>query len=439
MSAVPVYRSWGGMLWRPQAAYRPRFRDDLAACIRDARLHQFSLLGVGLGRSYGDSGLGSKGAAIESAGLDRFMAFDTQTGCLRAEAGTSLDSILAFSVPQGWFLPVVPGTKFVTLAGAVANDIHGKNHATAAAFGNHVSSIGLLRTDGSNLTLRPGDALFHATIGGLGLTGIIAWVELNLERIASAKMRATHIPFGSIWEYLDLALEGPRDEYAAAWVDCQSRGKKLGRGIFSMAHFEKSGSLEPHIARPILNVPVLAPNYLLNRMTLAAFNKLYARRITQRIERVEHYDTHLFPLDRIENWNRLYGRRGFYQYQCVIPREYCRAAVPQILQSLAASGLGSSLAVIKTFGDKPSRGLLSYPAPGVNIALDLTNRGDLTLEVMTRLDSIVRDAGGRLYPAKDGRISASMFQHSYPDWRAFNDHRDPGMSSAFWERVSTAT
>lgn len=428
--------SWGRVTRAPHAVSRPQFRDELPALL--ASLHR-PALAYGLGRSYGDSCLNPGGALVAMRGLDRFIAFDRATGVIRAEAGASLGAILRVSVPAGWFLPVTPGTRFVTLAGAVANDVHGKNHHGAGTFGRHVRALGLLRSDGPERTLTPGDPLFAATVGGLGLTGVITWVELQLARIGSAWLQQTTLPFAGIDGFFDLAaahaLQAP---FTVAWIDCTAKGRALGRGHFSHAHWRDDGDYTLHAARPRLRVPVEAPSFALNPFTLATFNSVYQARAEMAgpTPKRLHYSSVFYPLDGIADWNRLYGRRGFYQYQCVVPPDAARDAVRAMLGVIAESGEGSFLAVLKTFGATQSPGLLSFPTEGATLALDFANRGDRTLRLLGRLDAIVAEAGGRLYPAKDGRMPAAMLQAGYPGWRAFAAHVDPALSSAFWRRVS---
>jgi L-gulonolactone oxidase len=418
----------------------PQHRCELPDLLR-SRPSGETMLPIGMMRSYGDTGLNHNGIALDMNGLNRFMSFDPTTGILTAEAGVNFGDILTAFVRRGWFLPVSPGTKFVTLGGAIANDVHGKNHHMAGSLGNFVDEIGLLRSDGTRLTLSEMEnaEMFAATIGGLGLTGIIEWAKLRLKPIRSAWFDVEPAPFGSLEEFFDLAEAKAGFEYTVAWVDCQSQGTNLGRGIISSANHAPEGDLRHHLLKPKVRIPFTPPSWLLNRFTLTAFNMAYAARIRRTMKRVEHYDTYLYPLDLIGEWNRLYGPDGFYQYQCVLPWSGARAGIRELMRVIAKTGMGSSLSVLKRFGEISSRGMLSYPMPGLNFALDFTNRGPRTLALMAELDSIVAANGGRLYPAKDGRITAAMFQRSYPLWREFDALRDPGLSSNFWRRVSVHT
>jgi L-gulonolactone oxidase len=396
------------------------------------------MLGVGCGRSYGDSNLNFGHALVNTSALDRIIAFDASSGVLRAEAGMTLGAVLRFSVPRGWFLPTSPGTRFVTLAGAVANDVHGKNHHRAGSFGCAVRRIGLLRSDRGYVELSPDETpeLFAATIAGLGLTGLILWVEFQLAPVASAFLDQETIVFPSLRDFFALSLNSENFEHIVAWVDCTARGRDLGRGIFSRANWRRDGDLAVHDERRRLTVPPGLAGGLLNRASLRMFNQLYfnLHRLHQGTART-HYAPSIYPLDTIGRLNRLYGPRGFYQYQCVVPMAAAEKAVRELLLAITASGVGSFLAVLKTLGSRPSPGLLSFPREGTTLALDFANQGAPTLALMAKLDSIVSTAGGRLYPAKDGRIPSAMFQAGYPELGRFRANLDPAFSSNFWRRV----
>jgi FAD/FMN-containing dehydrogenase len=430
--------SWGRVVRRPQLVARPAFRDQIGAALA-AGSHGASYLATGLRRSYGDSCLNSDGRLIETTHLNRFMSFDPDAGALRAEAGASLADILALVVPHGWFLPTTPGTRFVTLGGAVANDVHGKNHHRAGTFGRHVRAIGLMRSDGDRLVLSPTEMpeLFAATIGGLGLTGIIEWVEIGLVPIPSSRLNVETIPFRSLEAFWDIARASvDTHEHTVAWIDCVASGASLGRGVFSRANWQTHDDRAAHRAPGWKRVPFDAPAGLLNGWTIRALNEVYYRLQRRKTSvRAEHYAPFFYPLDAIADWNRLYGRPGMYQYQCVIPSPVQEVAVRALLGEIVAAGEASFLAVLKTFGALPSPGLLSFPREGATLALDFRNRGAPTLRLMERLDAIVRDAAGALYPAKDGRMSGALFRLGYPGWERFSSFVDPAVESDFWRRV----
>jgi FAD/FMN-containing dehydrogenase len=430
---------WGRIPRSHMRVARPSFRDELNGLIAEGSASPNHLLASGLRRSYGDSCINDGGAMIDMTGLDRFVSFDRSTGLLVAEAGVSLSQILELAVPAGYFLPVTPGTKHVTLGGAVANDVHGKNHHRAGTIGRWVRGLDLLRSDGTELSLAPDDTTgaFSATIGGLGLTGVITRVELELLPAASSNMDVETVPFRGLNEFFALADESDAShDYTVAWVDCLASGSTLGRGVFTRARHARDGELRVHSGRGP-SVPMDAPGFLLNRLSLSAFNELYFRLAGRPRQTRMPYNPFFYPLDAVDGWNRLYGRRGFYQYQSVVPPAHAGAATAEMLRTIAQAGQGSFLAVLKTFGDVPSPGLMSFPMKGTTLALDFANRGPSTLSLLDKLDGIVREAGGRLYPAKDGRLPSPMFHAGYPALEQFRTLIDPGMSSTFWRRMNS--
>ncbi|MGB4875922.1 MAG: FAD-binding oxidoreductase [Candidatus Competibacter sp.] len=395
------------------------------------------VLAFGNGRSYGDVCLNDGGTLLLARGLDRFIAFDPATGVLRAEAGVLLAEILALVVPQGWFLAVTPGTQFVTLGGAVANDVHGKNHHLAGSFGEQLRAFELLRSDGTRLTCGPDTNAdwFRATVGGLGLTGLIAWVEIQLQRIANPWIVAENRRFASLEEFFTLNDEyEARYPYIVSWIDCAAAGKSLGRGLYLAGMHAPPGVAAPVPPRRSLSVPFAPPVSLVNTWSVRAFNQLYYH-LPRPARALLPYQPFFYPLDNLLEWNRLYGKRGFFQYQCVIPPAAARAALREILGRIAASGQGSMLAVLKRFGERTSGGLLSFPRPGVTLALDFPNLGQKTLDLLDRLDEVTRQAGGAVYPAKDARMSGDHFRHYFPNWSTFANFIDPRFSSSFWRRV----
>lgn len=395
-----------------------------------------TVLAHGQGRSYGDSCLNEGGTLLLTRGLDRFLRFDPGTGVVACEAGATLGEVLEIAVPQGWFLPVVPGTRLATVGGALANDVHGKNHHRAGSFGDHVRAFELLRSDGSRRTLRPGDALFAATVGGLGLTGLVTWVELQLQRVAGPWMQVESIRYDGLDEFFALSAQSAAShEYTVAWVDCLARGKALGRGHFLRANHAAAGATG-RLPGKGLAMPLTPPVSLVNRLTLRPFNSLYYhRQRARRRESVQHYTPYFHPLDGIRDWNRMYGPHGFLQHQCVLPPAQARDAVAALLGEIGRSGQGSFLAVLKEFGDRPAPGLLSFARPGTTLALDFPRRGPGVFALLDRLDAIVAQAGGALYPAKDARMSPAMFRAGQPGLDAFLPHIDPAFSSSFWRRV----
>lgn len=397
-----------------------------------------AMLPVGLGRSYGDSCLLEGGTLLETRGMSRFIDFNHETGLLRCEAGVSLDEILRFAVPRGWFLPVTPGTKYVTLGGAIANDIHGKNHHVAGTFGCYVPRFELIRSGGERMICSAAEnaSWYRATIGGLGLTGLIAWAELQLRPIVSRKIEYRGTKFHGVGEFLALSNSAKSVEYAVAWIDCVSRGRDFARGIFMQGeHSAVPDKLAPS-REPWLSVPFTMPAAMLNHSTVRAFNSVYYHKQTKRVVEMQmDYEPFFYPLDAVLHWNRIYGRDGLLQFQCVLP-EKDRRGMTEILETIVESGMGSFLAVIKVFGHAQSPGMLSFPRPGITLALDFPVRGEATFALMNRLAEITVEHGGAMYPAKDACMTAKQFQSFYPQWRQLAAYIDPAFSSAFWQRVT---
>lgn len=429
-------RSWG---LYPRAAQR-------AVVLRtrhDARPHAeaSSFLPFGLGRSYGDVCLNDGGSLLLTRGLDRFIAFDSEHGLLRCEAGVSLGEILEFATPRGWFLPVSPGTKYVTVGGAVANDVHGKNHHRAGTFGGYVRSLTLRRSDGSLTVCSPSQnaALFSATVGGLGLTGLIVELELALKRVPSPAIRMDSIKFHGLAEFEALSRDSDREfEYTVAWLDCVSTDRNFARGIFMRGNHAPAGTTisEPWTRGLGLTVPTYLPEFVLNRCSVSAFNFLYYHKQFRPVTAaVVHHDPFFYPLDAVQGWNRIYGRRGLLQFQCVVPRNAGREAVKEILQRVVREGSGSFLAVLKEFGDLSSPGMLSFPRSGTTLCLDFPMRGERTLRFFRELDNVVHSVGGALYPAKDATMAGEHFRSYFPRWKEFSQYIDPRYSSSFWRRV----
>lgn len=336
-------------------------------------------------------------------------------------------------------LPVTPGTKYATLGGAIANDVHGKNHHVRGTFGRHVRRFMLARSDGVQLECAPGEnpALYAATIGGLGLTGLIVWAEIQLMPIKSSRIDVTSIRFGDLDEFFTLSDAFDRaHEYSVAWVDCLGSGKHLGRGIFMVGDHADVGPLDVD-RRVKRTVPFTFPVPIFNNATLRAFNGLYYHRQQAReVRSTVSYDQYFYPLDGLLEWNRIYGRRGFQQYQCVVPRAVALDATREMLRAIAGSGTGSFLAVLKRCGEIRSPGLLSFPMDGTSLALDFPQRDEQNRRLFSVLDTIVRDAAGRIYPAKDAHMSGEDFRAAYPDWEQVETLRDPALLSRFWERVT---
>ena len=391
-------------------------------------------LPVGLGRSYGDSAtLAEKdGELLGMIRCDRLLSYDCETNELEVEAGCSIEKILKWSLPRGLFLPVVPGTRYVTIGGALANDIHGKNHHERGTFGRAVGELDLWRSDEQQvMTCLPNEKFFEATIGGLGLTGVVTRVKLYLAKIEGQGLVEEETSrFQSINEACDL-LEDMDSRYpmTVAWIDMGSGNAGCGvamGGRFVEGHCDELGSSR-------IRVPGAAPDVLLNRFSIGLFNRLYGWSKRDGVKRVS-CGSYFFPLDGVGGWNQLYGKRGFLQYQCVVPIE-AKEVLELIRQKVLSSDERAFLSVLKKFGNLTSPGWLSFPQPGWTLAMDFPMRGNSTLALLSQLDDIVAGCGGRIYPAKDARMEASFFRESYPRWEELEKLRDPQMMSAFWKRV----
>jgi FAD/FMN-containing dehydrogenase len=433
--------SWGNYPAIAQQAHPVHWAAELTPTWLTVCQQAQHTLAFGNGRSYGDSCLAVSNQVVHTRSLKRFIAVDWQTGTLCAEAGVTLQEILAVTVPHGWFLPVTPGTQYVTLGGAVANDVHGKNHHVRGTFGNHVNRFKLQRSDGSALicSLTENTDFFQATIGGLGLTGMIEWVDIQLLAIQSSYINTSSKRFDRLSDFFALSREyNGHHEYTVAWIDCLAKGKNIGRGVFMCGDHAATGGLHSKQTRSKLSLPLTPPFSFINPLSLRVFNTLYYHKhpsLAQ--ERMVHYEPFFYPLDAILHWNRLYGNAGFQQYQCVIPNQHAEVAIAALLAAIAATGSGSFLAVLKHCGDSVSPGLLSFPLAGVSLALDFPQQDNLNSTLFPRLDAIVREANGRLYPAKDAHMSQSDFCAAYPAWERLEALRDPALYSHFWKRVTT--
>ena len=389
----------------------------------------------GLGRAYGDAAIPSaaKGLVIETTRADRVLAFDRASGCVTCEAGLSLAEILRVFLPQGWFPPVTPGTKFVTVGGCVASDVHGKNHHRDGSFGGFVEQFRLRTADGALVTCGPAHEreLFLATVGGMGLTGLIVEVTFRLRPVESPWIVLDTRPVGELDEMLDALRESAAQwTYTVGWIDCLARGSALGRGVLLRgrhASRSEAGDRTPRSGRT-LRVPLDAPEWLLNPSFMRLFNRLYhARQGALHEPRLVSCDQFFYPLDAVHDWNRLYGARGFLQYQCVIPREAGVNPIRALLLKLSDQGAASFLAVIKDFGPA-SEAYLSFPMEGTTLSLDLPYRGQPTEHLVHELNAVVVRAGGRIYLAKDAVTRAEDFAQMTPrldEWKSARDRWDP--------------
>lgn len=430
--------SWGRF---PRANHKdevsPEWESDVVRLVTSTS----HFLAYGMGRSYGDVCLNEGGTLLRMHRRDHILSFDRQRGIIRAEAGLSIASMLTVIVPHGWFTPVTPGTKFVTLGGAIANDVHGKNHHKVGTFGCHVQCFELLRSDGTRhvCSAQQNRELFEATIGGLGLTGVILWVELQLISIASRMIEEESIKAGSLREVVELTEASDTDwDYTVSWIDVMSGGSSLGKGLVLRGRFANNndGTLVKPLSKPLVSFPFDAPSALLSRPTITTFNTLwYHKQFARLHRRMVDIEPFFYPLDAIGNWNRLYGSRGMLQYQCVVPSDGGVDTMRTVIRELQRGAVASFLAVVKKFGNVQSPGMMSFPQPGLTLTLDMPQTGKRLFEALDRCDAIVESVGGRVYAAKDARIAGKSFISMYPRYNEFLNYLDPACMSSFWRRI----
>ncbi|MBC8478633.1 FAD-binding oxidoreductase, partial [bacterium] len=406
---------WGGHPLLPCNVWSPRNTADLQ------QLEQLpDIIPRGEGRSYGDPSIICDGNVILMSGLNRLLAFDPDQGLLQCQAGVTLADIQDKFIPQGWMLPVTPGTRFVQVGGAIAADVHGKNHHRTGAFSNWIREITLLHPDGRMLTCNQqvNREQLLATAGGMGLTGIILTATLQMKRITVARIRQRQTRVKSLEEMLSLlAAEDEQHEYSVAWLDCTATGNSWGRGVVFFGDDAQLNDLNEHqrleplqLRHPReLNLPWRMPSRLLSPAVIHAFNSLYWRTHSDREGLVDLY-TFFYPLDSLRNWNRIYGKAGFTQYQFILPEQRCESGVADVLEQVSHYRGGSSLAVLKRMG--AGNGLLSFPLPGITVALDFPLRPGL-FDLLTKLDDIVIQNQGRVYLAKDMRLSPRHLEEMY--------------------------
>ncbi|MEO0823096.1 MAG: FAD-binding oxidoreductase [Pseudomonadota bacterium] len=401
----------------------------------------------GRGRGYGDCAINPP-LTVLSERCNRFLSFDEETGTLFVEAGVTSAEILELFVPRGWFLPVTPGTKFVTVGGMIAADVHGKNHHVAGSFGDHVHFLDLVSADGTVLrcSSQENEELFRMTIGGMGLTGHILRAAFRLIPIESAWIRQETVVAPDLDAAIDVFESRMDATYSVAWIDCLSSGKALGRSLIYLGEHARPEDLTRdrrsspfHVAkRKVKSIPIDAPSWALNGLTVRAFNALYYRAgVRAPQSQLLDWDSYFYPLDAVLGWNRIYGRSGFAQYQFVLPLETSREGMREVLEAISAANLGSFLAVLKRFGAGAADRPLSFPMEGYTLALDFS-LSSASLTLMDRLDEIVEAHGGRLYLAKDSRMSQRSFETGYggqaEEYRRFRNRT--GADRAFGSLMS---
>ena len=427
--ARQTLEGWGRYSRVESDVLRSESRRDLIAAVTSNGNHP--VLARGLGRAYGDAALLSGGVMLLMERLDRILEFDPETGWLKCEAGFSLDDLVRIFLPRGFFPPVVPGTRFVTLGGALASDVHGKNHHISGSWASHVRNVELLKSTGEIVfcDAENNSELFWATAGGQGLTGIILSMEVRLLPVESDAMDVTSTRVRDLEEFLGASAAHQEWAYSVGWIDGLARGKSMGRGNFIAGKHAPAGSsgkagILSKLPRGLVSGKFLESNLLLNGLSARMFNAAYYRKqFTKRSRGTTSVYPFFFPLDTVDRWNRMYGKRGFFQYQFVVPPDPQHLALKQLLKTISESGTLPFLGVIKEFGTESHSGL-SFPRPGVTVALDFANTGQNTLDLFTRLDDMVADAGGRVYLSKDARLGVEDFRRMYPEWEEWKRVRD---------------
>lgn len=374
----------------------------------------------GAGRSYGDSALAQ--TVISSRFMDNFSALDEHNLTLRCGAGVTLDSILRVCIPRGWFLPVVPGTSHISVGGAIAADVHGKNHHVDGSFSDHVTEITLLLANGDLISCGPAKnpELFHATCGGMGLTGVIIDATIQLRTVTGLNIQRKTLVANNLQECFELFASEADSQYSVAWLDCLASGSALGRSVVFLGDHVADKHQQPgtHRAHKGRTLPFSMPNMLLSKHTMSLFNKTYftLKKHGPKSATVP-YNSYFFPLDNISNWNLLYGEHGFLQYQFLVPEEGALEAISAVLHKVAKSGKGSFLSVLKKMGPA-NKNYLSFPMPGYSLALDFKFERSV-FPLLEQLDEIVLSYNGRLYLAKDARMNEKVFKAGYPQWEKF--------------------
>lgn len=393
-----------------------------------AVLGQGTLIPFGYGRSYGDSALAAQ--HIPMRDKDRFLSFDENSGCLRCEAGVLLSEIIESFLPKGWFLKITPGTKLITVGGAIASDVHGKNHHVEGCFSQCVQKMRVMLPDGKIVTCSKEDELFHATCGGMGLTGIILDAEISLKKVHSQNIEQTLIKTGNLTESFQAFEEYASQPYSVAWIDCLAKGDDIGKCLLMVGDFADDGDIN-YTEKKRIAVPFEFPGFALNNLSVKAFNQLYYRKAPKGTTKQKvGIDTFFYPLDAINNWNRIYGKGGFTQYQFILPKESSFDGLKDILKTIADSGKGSFLAVLKLYGPANDN-YLSFPIEGYSLALDFKIEKGL-FQLLDKLDRIVVEHGGRIYLTKDVRVSRETFEKGYPQIETFRTYRKKmGMNTVF--------
>ncbi|MBN6187009.1 FAD-binding oxidoreductase [Aneurinibacillus sp. BA2021] len=423
---------WGNYPKEEAFLFRPDRGRDIEEILRSGQ--QSNYIAFGMGRSYGDTPLNKQGGVLLTTQLNRFLSFDEATGILECEAGVTFEDIIHTFLPRGYFLPVTPGTKYVTLGGAIANDVHGKNHHIDGCISTFILDFHLLLASGETMycSREHNPDVFWATIGGIGLTGIILRARIQLEKVESAYYDVLYEKAPNIEKALELFAESDdKYKFSVAWIDCLGRGRSLGRSVLMRGNYAPASSL-PSGTAPLalkqglkLAIPFDFPSFALNNASIKSFNTLYYG-IHKNVQKTVYFDSFFYPLDSIYKWNRMYGKKGFVQYQAVFPPEG-REGLIQMLERLSSSNRSSFLAVLKTSGEQ-NPGLLSFPKKGYTLALDIPIKDESLFPFLHELDELVIRYGGRVYLAKDSELLPEHFAEMYPrlkEFQAIKNRIDP--------------
>ena len=422
--------SWGRTEGQECNLRYPSSAEEVIKIIQNGK----KVLPFGKGKSYGDACLNKEGQLISLKNISKILDLDQENGEIECEAGITLKQIQDLIIPLGWILPVVAGTQFITLGGAIANDIHGKNHLAVGSFGNSIKELTLLKSDGIYRVCSndENDGLFKATVGGAGLTGFIVSAKIKLKAIKSNLLEINYRNFNSFEDFEELLDKNSKSEYAVSWFNCRE-GKNF-RGLMQIANHSQSNEIIP--SKKLVSLPIPSIK-LINKTSKRIFSYLYYKKQSrlESLNYIDNYINFMHPLDRLHNWNKLYGNKGFYQFQCQLPPEISKEVFKVILAEINRSGEEPFLPVLKPLGEIQSLGILSFPKPGITMSVDFENKGFKTKKLFKKLTEITIDAGGRLYLAKDTLMDSKSFEKSYSNIEVFKTYRDPAISSSLSRRL----
>lgn len=425
-SVKKIMAGWGNYPKQTGYVYRPETEQDVISLIKNRS--KGSLIPYGLGRSYGDTALNHQADVMKTDLLSHMTAFNEETGLLTCEAGVSLAEIIDHFLPRGFYLPVTPGTTYVTVGGAIANDVHGKNHHVDGCFSEFVQSFDLLLASGEIITCSrtENQDAFWATVSGIGLTGVILRATIQLMQVDSAYIDVTYEKAKNLDQAFDKFIENDANfKYSVAWIDCLSSGDSLGRSVLMRGEHARVDQLPKKVKDPYhmgsnlhVKMPINAPSIALNRYTIAAFNELYYRSFKDE-KKIVHHHSFFHPLDAIDDWNKMYGKKGFIQYQAVLPADQNpKEGMRKLLTQLSKEKRASFLAVLKSSGEA-NNGYLTFMKKGYTLALDIPIKDGSIFDTVKTLDQIVLEHGGRVYLAKDSTLDEDTFKQMYPNWEQF--------------------